>query len=338
MKGWAAPVALAVAMLVLGFSLIPTDAGQWMFEELARGIAATSRSLLALLKMPASLSGTEIRSLTTGHAVDVTSVCDGHGLLVSWAALILATARSTQSGLWALLAGAILIQAVNILRVVVLFLVVPAGPQAFEFAHIYVFPILTGATMLALFAGLSGANWRIVAAVLALVLVLATLWYSVQHGAAAVLLVPIAEMYASVRGEMCGLLSDGQRLRCSTGLLTGPDALTLTLYPADYLLAIPLLLAALGLQPRAFWILPVAILGMGVALVLSIETSTWVHAAHALRSGQDLLDISTDAAYVPPNGFTEGSVRLAQNVIVHFNLLVLPMLILARGGRRDDVR
>ena len=109
--------------------------------------------------------------------------------------------------------------------------------------------------------------------------------------------------------------------------------------PNDFTLAVPVLLAcALMVRPSWPGLVIAAPLMLG-AMILGTIAALWsVPSANAVseiavREGEGLRALP----YTVPSDWLTEPVRLAQNVLVHLNLLVLPVLVLLsappRGAR-----
>jgi Pyruvate/2-oxoacid:ferredoxin oxidoreductase gamma subunit len=98
-------------------------------------------------------------------------------------------------------------------------------------------------------------------------------------------------------------------------------------------LAAPVLAGAAIAAKQGWGMVLAGCIAMIAAMALGATTSVWGVAVAggatqiALPAGPGLLRAET---YAPPPDIALGLVVLAQNVLVHFNLLVLPALILCR--------
>lgn len=322
----------ALAVLAAGFALADSGPGQALGDAVAAGLAAVAAPILQLFDPGILRSGTELRSVT-GWAVRVSEVCDGHGLAISLAAAL--AALLPRDGLWRLVLGLVAIQLFNLIRIVVLALVLSGAPGWFDIVHAGIFPLLTVALLAFCVLPL-----RRTLPLLALSVPLILLWLPFADLFAQALVPPANLILSLVAGPEVGQIAQrAAGWTIGTNLLASESAGQVSRYlaplrPADFALALPLLLAAVALTRRPLWLIA-ALLSMIAALALAAVTSVWsLAAAHApatllIPDGRGAM-LAQD--FTPPE-ITRALVRLAQNVIVHLNLLVLPFLIAARGPR-----
>lgn len=325
-----AGVLRAVAVLAAGFALADSGPGQALGDAVAAALAALATPVLQLFDPGILRSGTELRSLD-GWAVRVSEVCDGHGLAISLAAALVALLP--RDGMRRFLLGLVTIQLFNLARIVVLAMVLSAAPGAFDIVHAGIFPQLTVA-LLALCALPLPRSLPFLALSLPLVL----LWLPLADFVAQALVPPANLILSVVAGPEVGQIAQrAAGLTIGSNLLASESAGQVSRYlaplrPADFALALPLVLAAVVMTRRPIWLVP-ALMSMLIALVLAAVTSVWsLAAAHApatllIPDGSGAL-LAQD--FTPPDT-ARALVRLAQNVLVHLNLLVLPFLIAARG-------
>ncbi|HOZ31923.1 MAG TPA: hypothetical protein PLM52_03515 [Tabrizicola sp.] len=327
-----AGVLRALAVLVAGFALADSGPGQALGDAVAGALAALATPILQLFDPGILRSGTELRS-TAGWAVRVSEVCDGHGLAISLAAGLAALAPA--DGWRRLAIGLVAIQLFNLLRIVVLALVLSGAPGAFDLVHAGIFPLLTVA-LLAVCTLPRPVALRFCALALPLVLV----WLPLADTLAAAL-VPAANLILSViAGPEVGQIAErAAGWTIGSNLMANETGGQVSRYlaplrPADFALGLPLVLAAVALTRRPMWLVPALVL-MLVALCLAAVTAVWsLAAAHApatvlLPDGSGAVLAKDFAAPDLPRVL----VRLAQNTLVHLNLLVLPFVIAARGRR-----
>ena len=334
---------IAAIALALGFSAILHPAAQDLFQRLAGLLARLAEAGLSLSTFEVMRNGTELRNAVTGFAVDVTRACDGHGILICWAAVLLVLPGRWQARLLAFAAGFVAIQAFNLVRVVVLFAASPAGSPLFDTLHYFAFPLATSALILALAAWRQPhLRWPAVLAVAALC-VAAPVWFFLSGPLGAALLVPAANavlaMTAPPEIGSIALRAAGWTVSSDLIQTTQPLRLYLApLYPGDFALALPALAAAGLIARRGLGLALIGLAAMPVALALAGIGAIWdIAAAHApvlaaVPAGDGRVRAE---AFAPPPDALRSGLKLAQNVIVHFNLLVLPVLILQRGASGD---
>lgn len=329
-----AGVARALAVLAAGFALADSGPGRALGDMVATALATLAAPLLHLVEPGILRTGTELRG-ATGWAVRVSEVCDGHGLVLSLAAALAALAPGLRSGLGRLALGLVAIQVFNLMRIVVLALVLSHAPGAFGIVHVGVFPLLTVVLLAVCVLPLPRAL-----PLLALSLPLVLAWLPLADLAAQALVPPANLILSMVAGSEVGQIAQrAAGWTIGTNLLASEEAGQVRrflgpLRPADFALALPLVLAAVALTRRPLWLVP-ALLSMLVALTLAAITTVWtLAAAHApatllVPDGTGAL-LAQD--FTPPDTL-RALIRLAQNTLVHLNLLVLPLLIAARGRR-----
>ena len=139
---------LIVFALLLGasFSLISLNwVNDHMIEPFTAGIARVSGATLDLLGQDVTMAGTIIRS--PRFAVNIRNGCNGVEAMLIFLAAVLAFPASWRSRLLGLALGILVIQIVNLVRVVALFLTGAYLPRFFDASHTVVWQtlvILTG--------------------------------------------------------------------------------------------------------------------------------------------------------------------------------------------------
>ena len=139
---------LVVFALLLGasFSLISLNwVNDHVIEPLTAGIARMSGAVLDLLGQDVTMAGTVIRS--PRFAVNIRNGCNGVEAMLIFLAAVLAFPASWRSRLLGLGLGIVVIQIVNLIRVVALFLTGAYLPRFFDASHTVVWQtlvILTG--------------------------------------------------------------------------------------------------------------------------------------------------------------------------------------------------
>jgi exosortase/archaeosortase family protein len=342
------PVA-ALALLTAGFALVDLPPLRAVFDAVALALAAAAGLLFQLGGLSVTRAGATLRESMAGWGMEVTSVCDGNGLAVAAVALVAALAggRGLARAGALVLAGLAAIQIFNLLRILVLGLVLHLAPGRFEAVHLDLFPILTAALFLLAAGGLAGAHPARIGLALGLVLLFGLIWSFGLAALAARPLAGLANLILSIAPVGIGPLSprpEGWLVESMVLAQAEPAILhRAAIAPADFAIALPLILAALLAAPsRAGALAGLAGLAvMGLALALGALTAVWA----VLKAGPVLGLLVAQpggsyalTAYAPPAEALVAVVRLAQNVLVHFNLLVLPGLILARAATRPAAR
>jgi len=136
-----------LAVLYLPLTLAQVDAA--VVEPFSRGIAVASAALLNLLGQHVIVNGVV---LTAGnHAVSIQNGCNGIEAVVFLIAAILAFPATWRQRLLGLVASVVVIQLLNLARVVTLFLINRYHPQWFELFHLAVWQTVIGGAAIALF-------------------------------------------------------------------------------------------------------------------------------------------------------------------------------------------
>ncbi len=323
---------MALVALAVGFALEATGAGAAFGEWIALTMAWLSAPLLEALGTAVQRSGVELRSVEGGWAVRVSEVCDGTGLVVALGAALVALAPVLGGGrqiAGRLVAGFGLIQVFNLGRVLGLVLALDHAPAAFAPLHDIIFPALTVAAL-----GLVLLPVR-KAAMLAALSALAVALLGPAVNAASTLAAASANLFLPLGLPEVGTLAlraDGWSIGTFFLAQAEPVALHVApLVPSHFLTALPVLLAAAVLARSVLW-LPAAVGLMLLALIIAAPVAVWT-LAQARMPVTLLLPDGEGAylavAYAVPENLLAG-LRLAQNAIVHFLLLVLPFLVVAR--------
>jgi exosortase H (IPTLxxWG-CTERM-specific) len=125
---------LFVVLLGGGFTLISLNwVNDHVIEPFTAGIARTSGAVLRGLGQPVTMQGTVIRS--PRFAVNIKNGCNGVEAMLIFLAAVLAFPASWKSRLTGLALGILAIQAVNLVRVVALFLTGVYFPRIFDTSH-----------------------------------------------------------------------------------------------------------------------------------------------------------------------------------------------------------
>ena len=319
-------------MLVTGFALSDSAPGRALGDMVAQALAVPAGPLLHLLGVETLRSGVELRTLTNTWAIRVSEVCDGMGLVVSLAALLAAQASEWRLGLKRLLVGVAAIQVFNLLRILALALALEHAPGFFDRLHLQIFPCLTIALIGALVLP-PLLMLRLVAVALPLVV----LWLWIADPVSALLVAP-ANLALSLLApaEVTTITETAAGWGVGSLFLASETPVTLfraPIWPSDFTLGLPVLAAA------AFWSRRWAGLAAAPVLMLAALTLGAVTAVWGLASGPMLLLAPDGTGAFTPQPYVRPEtalalVRLAQNTLVHFTLLVLPFLIL-RGWGHD---
>ncbi|HEV2719853.1 MAG TPA: exosortase H [Thermoanaerobaculia bacterium] len=136
-----------LAVLYLPLTLQPVDSA--VIVPFSRAIAVASGALLNLLGQHVAVSGV---ILTAGnHAVSIQNGCNGIEAVVFLMAAILAFPATWRQRLVGLVAAIALIQILNLVRVVTLFLLNRYKPDLFELFHLAIWQTVIGGAAIALF-------------------------------------------------------------------------------------------------------------------------------------------------------------------------------------------
>ncbi len=333
-------LALAASALAAGFLLVQMPPAIAAFRFVTEAMAIGADALLRLAGFDVLRTGVELRNLTTGRAVAVTAACDGSGLIISAAAVAFwlhgraMTAARVLAAIGLALAA---IFAFNLLRVIVLFVSLD-WPSLLEVQHLYIAPLLSAVLIAAVVARGRGmppdALVRAPFVWLGLAVVAAGAWYFVSAPATCAAVVPVAGAAVAtlagdlVRGIVCS--PDGVSL-VTAGELPGQAGaiLSVPFYPADFTLALPLVVASLAFarSPAQAAIGAVASLVL-FALAMAAAAVNTAHDAIAAAGVTRLIGEGFVQAYNPPDEVGHALLRTAQNGLVHFNLFLLPLLLL----------
>lgn len=326
--------ATALALLTIGFAIEMAPPGRAAGLAVAQAIAALAGPILHLAGVDLVREGLELRSLSSGWAVRVGEVCDGMGLIVALLAVLLALAPKWRAMQWLLpraLLGIVAIQFFNLLRVVGLALALDRWPAGFGLLHDRLFPLLT-----VLVIGLALLSLRRLLLFGALVAGLELLWSPLAAGASD-LLVPLANALLRLGPAEVGEIAH-RAAGWSVGTLFLADTDPVRLFvaplePQHFTLAMPVVVAAVLLTRRPFWLvlaLPLMLMALAVAAPVAVWALAETQAPVTLLRPDGAGAFSPEH-YVPPEAL-RAMLRLAQNTLVHFLLLVLPFLALSDAG------
>jgi exosortase H (IPTLxxWG-CTERM-specific) len=144
---------LFVALLGAGFTLISLNwVNDHAVEPFTAGVARASAVALRLLGQDIEIQGTILRS--PGFAVNIRNGCNGVEAMLIFLAAVLAFPAPWRARAAGLVLGAVAIQAVNLVRVVALFLTGVYLPRLFNASHTVVWQ-----TLVILFAVLLWIFW-----------------------------------------------------------------------------------------------------------------------------------------------------------------------------------
>lgn len=140
--------ALLIAVLYTMIALEPVD--RTVIAPLTRGVTAAAAWLLEAGEEPIARSGTVLS--TGGFAADVKNGCNGVEAMLLLIAAILAFPAPWKAKLAGLIAGVVLIQAVNLIRVVSLVILGRDYPHLFETFHVTVWQVVIFFLTIGMFA------------------------------------------------------------------------------------------------------------------------------------------------------------------------------------------
>ena len=136
-----------LAVLYLPLTLQPVDTA--VIVPFSRAIAVASAAILNALGQHVTVSGV---ILTAGaHAVSIQNGCNGIEAVVFLIAAILAFPATWRQRAIGLVAAIVLIQLLNLVRVVTLFLINRYKPDLFELFHLAIWQTVIGGAAIALF-------------------------------------------------------------------------------------------------------------------------------------------------------------------------------------------
>jgi exosortase H (IPTLxxWG-CTERM-specific) len=134
------PICLAV-----GFALLLAPFSQPAVTAFTAGIVAICAKLVGLCGGPATAYQGMLRNPVTGFSIQVEDTCNASNVTILLWAAILAFPAPWRAKLKGLLAGTLVLHAVNLFRIASLFYIGQHSPGMFEFTHLYVWE---GAIML----------------------------------------------------------------------------------------------------------------------------------------------------------------------------------------------
>jgi len=127
-------LAIFLVLLAAGFSLVAWNpVNDRVIEPFTAGIAVVSGAALELIGQDVTMRGTVIRN--PRFAVNIRNGCNGVEAMLIFLAAVLAFPASWKARAIGLALGAVAIQAVNLVRVVALFLTGAYWPDVFDASH-----------------------------------------------------------------------------------------------------------------------------------------------------------------------------------------------------------
>jgi len=333
---------------LLGYTLLVLFAGLFLLEAppvaafftlVTEGLAAIAVVPLRLAGFDIIRNGVELRDSLSGHAVAVTSACDGSGLLVSFLGLVVWLNGRTSAlprPLIALLIAFAAILTFNIVRVVLLFLSIGA-PRLMLAEHLFAAPLLSSVLVAWLAFRARGLRpdeiLRNVGLWLGFAFLAALVWYFIADAASCLVSVPLANavlflMPFGVSESISCSSAEPQVVTSAIQSLRPITFVAAPFHPSDFTLAAPLVAASLALRRRAPAMLQgalVSVLLFSLAMSLAALTAGYDQVsaakAHTLSSGGIV------KTYWPPSTYWLATLKAVQNMVVHFNLFVLPFAI-----------
>ena len=123
---------------VLFAAELTAPAQRALVQPLTGGLAAASGVVLGLVGREVTTAGVVIQDLATPFAIEIAAGCNGVEATILLAAGMLAFPAPWRYKLAGILIGVLAIQALNLVRLVSLFLLGIWNQTAFEWAHLYV--------------------------------------------------------------------------------------------------------------------------------------------------------------------------------------------------------
>lgn len=129
-------------LLAVGFALLLGPVLRPFIDALTRGLVELSAVSIRIFGGSAIAHQVTLQNPVNGFAVEVLDGCNGDNVMVLlWAAILAYPASWLDKGK-GLLAGTIILQAINFVRIVTLFYLGQYNRQWFDFAHLYVWESL----------------------------------------------------------------------------------------------------------------------------------------------------------------------------------------------------
>lgn len=335
-------------VLAAGFLALQTPPVITLFSWVAQALALCAEPLLELLGYDILRSGIELRDTLSGHAIAVTSACDGSGLLLSAAgALTWFSLRGARLRPWLEIAGLLVagIFLFNLLRVLAIFLLI-ATPDVMQTVHLYVAPLLSAALIAGFVAhacrldrqaaALLPGLWAAVAAASAIA------WAFWGQAVTCLTVQPLANVLLTLVPDL--LVSELRCVDAGALLVTSaavslqpPSVLNVPFYPTDFTLALPLVLASLACLRDVKQIVWGSVASLGLfALAMAIAALTLAQDQAVASGVSRLIGPNFSAPFVPMDGLLLALLKMLQNVVVHFNLFLLPLVLLGLDRARPQ--
>lgn len=340
-------ILFTLTVLFAGFVLLETPPIAALFAAVTNGLAVVAASLLSLMGFDMVRNGVELRDTVSGHAVVVTSACDGSGLVVSFFAMIAwlgGRTRAFPRPVAAILAAVVGILAFNLIRVIILFLSIGV-PTLMLAQHLYIAPLLSSVLVAVLACNARGLQLADILpnlkTWLGIAFLVALAWYGIRDDVSCIIAAPIsnAMLWLTPFGVSQGIAcSQAGALLTTTGVLAlqPPSFVTTEFYPSDFTLAAPLVVASLVVALRGKDLPIPTLLGRMASSALLFCLAMTVA---ALTIGYDTVTSARVTAvsfngivgtYHTPSLFVLGALKAGQNMLVHFNLFVLPFAMAGR--------
>jgi hypothetical protein len=283
----------------------------------------------------------ELREASTGFALSVTEACDGLGISAVFVAVAAALQRNGFQWLAfgkAVLASLAIIQAVNLIRIVLLYEMLPAHSAIFDITHFHAFPLASSALVAALVAATGNlvpqeAGGKLLLW-LAIAVCVAIIWYFINLTVTGVMLVPVANLLvALLSGSLIdSIAADAGRHYVNTNLVTSTSPLSaasLPFTPDAFTLGLPLLVASLVMcrAPLKTKGLMAVLAVVSMAIAMTIAAITQAQGEAVASNLTEVIAAGRIAPYQPPLSITRTLLAVAQNTIVYFNLFILPYVI-----------
>lgn len=334
----------ALLWLFAGFVLVQTPPAEVLFSGIASILATVSVGLLQMATYDMVRNGIELRDAASGHAIAVTSACDGHGLMISAAAVVawLRPRRSELRPWWHIFivaGGAIL--AFNLARIILLFVSIGV-PTVATAQHLFVAPLLSVLLVAAVAFHASGlsatADVRSPMLWLGVAGVSAILWYLIDKAVSCLAVVPIGNAILwLLPGRLVNSIAcdaAGATLVTHAAIAFQPlEVITAEFHPNDFTIALPFIFASLAIRPQPARLLGCIVLSLilfAAAMVLAAITT-----AHDQAIAAEITTLRGQAfstPYEPPGELPLALMKAGQNALVHFNLFLLPLMIAAIVG------
>jgi exosortase H (IPTLxxWG-CTERM-specific) len=130
-------VVIFAACFLLGIALLLTPPAQAVDVRFSRMLVSFSHALIHVCGGASTVQGAILRDPAKGFGVEMRDGCNAVNVtILLWSAVIAFPARLKMK-IWGLLAGTIIIQAINIVRFISLFYIGQYSTSWFDFAHGY---------------------------------------------------------------------------------------------------------------------------------------------------------------------------------------------------------